>query len=330
MPKQIAEQVVVVTGASSGIGRATALAFAEKGAKVVGAARGRAALASLEERIRAGGGECHMVVTDVADPAQVYRLAEEAEVRFGRIDTWINAAAVSVYASVEDTTDAEFARVMEVNFLGQVYGIHAAVPALGRSGGGVLIGVSSVEGERTVPLHAAYSASKRALRSVYDALRMELAAQGSTIAVTTILPASIDTPFFEHSRSKLGALPKPPPPVYDPRIVADAIVRAATAPTREVLVGGSAIGFVQGQRFSPALTDALMSLGRLGIKTQTSQHPDNGTDILDGPDQGPGHVRGSYSGRTLQHSAFTSLVASMPRPGDVLTRLVARRQRRAA
>src|SRR3954453_12260251 len=283
VPRPVQDQVVVITGASSGIGRAAALEFARAGANVVCAARTEAALDSLVGEITADGGTAIAVPTDVADPAAVYALAEVAETTYGRIDTWVNAAAVSVWGRVEDITDAEFDRVLRVNFLGQVHGVHAALPALRRAGGGVLIGVSSVEGVRAVPLHGPYTASKFALRALYDSLRVELAQEGAPIAVTTILPASIDTPFFEHARSRLGALVKPPPPVYAPEIVAASIVYAAGHPRREIPVGGSAVAFYLGQRLSPALTDALLSIPRVGVGTQRTDRPDNGVDNVDGP-----------------------------------------------
>jgi hypothetical protein len=197
--------------------------------------------------------------------------------------------------------------------------VHAALPALRRAGGGGIIGVSSLEGVRSVPLQSPYTASKWALRALYDTLRMELAAEGAPIAVTTILPAGIDTPFFEHSRSKVGAMPKPPPPVYAPEVVADTIVHAAEHPRREVAVGGVAVGFVAGQRLSPALMDAVMSIPRLGVEEMTADRPDNGTDNLDTPLDEPGQVHGTYSGKVLRHSVVTDLLKHVPRPGDLLT-----------
>jgi NAD(P)-dependent dehydrogenase (short-subunit alcohol dehydrogenase family) len=319
VPRPLAEQSVVVVGASSGIGRATALGFAAKGAAVTCAARSAGDLDTLVAEIENAGGRALAVPTDVADPAAVRALAAAAEERFGRIDTWVNAAAVSVWGKVEDITDEEFDRVMRVNFLGQVHGVHAALPALRRAGQGVIIGLSSVEGVRAVPLHAPYTASKWALRGFYDCLRMELAAEGVPIAVTTILPASIDTPFFEHARSKLGgAMPKPPPPVYAPQVVAAAIVRAAVRPTREVPVGGAAVGFLLGQRLSPALTDALMSVRRVQSGMTKADRPDNGIDNVDTPVPGTGRVSGAFSGRVLQHSTFTALLGQAPRPGDIV------------
>ncbi len=232
MSKPLSEQVVVIVGASSGIGRASALAFAARGAKVVCAASGTRALDTVVDEIRRAGGSAVAAPADIADPAAVRALAELAERQYGRIDTWVNVAAVGVWGRVEDVTAAEFERVMRVNFLGHVHGVHAALPALRRAGGGTIIGVSSVEGVRAVPLQAPYAASKFALRALYDCLRSELAQDGEPIAVTTILPASVDTPFFEHARSKLGVMVKPPPPVYAPEVVADSIVYAARHPRR--------------------------------------------------------------------------------------------------
>jgi NAD(P)-dependent dehydrogenase (short-subunit alcohol dehydrogenase family) len=327
MPRPVSEQVVVIAGASTGIGRATALAFAGAGARLVCAARSVQALDTLVEQIRDQGGSAVAVPTDVADPAAVRSLARTAEHHYGRIDTWVNNAAVSVWGRVEDITDAEFDRVMRVNFLGQVHGVHAALPALRRAGGGVVIGVASVEGVRAVPLHGPYTASKFALRAFYDCLRMELAQEGAPIAVTTILPASINTPFFEHARSKLGTMVKPPPPVYAPEIVAAAIVYAARHPRREIPVGGAAAGFVLGQRLSPALTDALLSIRRIGIGMQRTDRPDNGVDNVDAPVDGPGQVHGSYPGRVLRHSLFTRLIGRRPRPGELATAALSRLRR---
>jgi NAD(P)-dependent dehydrogenase (short-subunit alcohol dehydrogenase family) len=321
MARAVAEQVVVITGASSGIGRAAALEFARAGARVACAARTVPALDSLVEEIAAAGGQAIAVPTDVADPAAVHALARTVEERFGRIDTWVNNAAVAIWGRVEDITDEEFDRVMRVNFLGQVYGVHACLEPMRRAGGGVIIGIASVEGVRAVPLHAPYTASKWALRGFYDCLRMELAESGDPIAVTTILPGPIATPFFEHARSKVGAMPKPPPPTYAPEVVARAIVRAAVKPTREVPVGGAAIGFFMGQRLSPALTDAVMSLRKVAVSAQQADRPDNGTDNVDQPVQEPGRVRGAFADKVLERSAFTTLIGQRRRPTEVLAAL---------
>lgn len=331
MPKPVGEQVVVVIGASSGIGRASALEFARRGARVVAAARGVRALDTLVDEITQAGGDAVAVPTDVAEPEAVRALAAAAEERYGRIDTWVNCAAVAIWGRVEEVTDAEWDRVTRVNYLGHVHGVHAVLPALRRAGGGGIIGVSSVEGVRAVPMHGPYTASKWALRGFYDTLRMELAMDGEPIGVTTILPGPIDTPFFEHARSKVGALPKPVPPVYAPELVAAAIVRAAEHPAREVPVGDAAVGFFAGQRFSPALTDAVLSFRRVAVESQRNDLPDNGVDNVDAPVDEPGQVHGSHPGRVLRHSPLTSLLGRAPRPGDLLTGALAglRRSRSA-
>jgi len=321
MRKPVGEQVVVVLGASSGIGRATALALAEQGAAVVCAARGREALDALVAEITGRAQRAIAVTADITDPAALAALVAEAEGAYGRIDTWVNDAAVSVYGTVEQTPLEDFRRVLEVNFLGHVAASKAALPALRRSGG-VLVGVASVEGVRSLPLHSAYTASKFALRSFYDALRMELAADGAPVAVCTILPASIGTPFWEHSRNHTGVMTKPPPPVYAPELVAAAIVHAARSPRREVAVGGAALGFVLGQRFSPALTDVVLSLA--GRRLQTTDRPDNGTDILDAPAPGPGQVHGDHVTHLVRRSPFTAVAERFVRPGEALLALRAR------
>ncbi|MEU8821078.1 SDR family oxidoreductase [Actinoplanes sp. NPDC048796] len=324
MPVPVPDQVVVITGASSGIGRATALAFAARGARVVCAARTTTALDSLAEQITAAGGTALAVPTDVADPDAVTALAEAAEQRFGRIDTWINNAAVGIWGRVEDISSAEFERVMRVNFLGQLHGIQAALPALRRAGGGTLIGVVSAEGVRSVPLQAPYTASKFAVRALHDSLRSELAQEGAPIAVTTILPASIDTPFFEHARSRLGTMVKPPPPVYTPELVAETILYAAAHPRREIPVGGAAAAFGLAQRFTPAVTDALLGVRRLGLGSQRTRRPDNDIDNVDGPIGEPGRVHGAHPGLVLRHSPFTTLIGRRRRPGEWLLAAVRR------
>src|SRR5687768_5101372 len=160
MQLPIAQQVVVITGASSGIGRETAIAFARRGARVVLAARNEAALNNVANEIKANGGAAHVVATDVSDPAQVDRLAQEAVNAFGRIDTWVNDAAVSEYATFEQMTDEEFRRIVDVNLMGPVYGTRAALRQMKLQGGGTIINVGSVLSDRAVPLQSAYVATK--------------------------------------------------------------------------------------------------------------------------------------------------------------------------
>jgi NAD(P)-dependent dehydrogenase (short-subunit alcohol dehydrogenase family) len=323
-PRPLAEQVVVVLGASSGIGRATAIEFARQGVtRIVVASRGEEALGTLVEELTRRGAEAIAVPTDITDEAAVRALVDAAEARFGRIDTFVTVPGVGIWGSVQQISLDEFRRVTEVNYIGHVAAAQAAVPALERAGGGVLIGIGSVEGYRSLPLHAPYSASKFALRAFYDALRAELAEARSPVSVSQILPATIATPFFEHARTKLDAMPKGPPPAYAPELVAEAVVRTAVNPRREVPVGDAALGIIAGQRFSPALTDAVLSM--TARQLQTTDRPDDGTDILDTPTPGPGRVRGAYAGNVVTTSPVTRVVGAVTRPGELLLRAIRRR-----
>lgn len=187
---------------------------------MVCSARGTEALGTLVAEIRAGGGEAIAAPADVADPGALRSVAETTERTYGRIDIWVNTAAVGVWGRVEDITGAEFDRVLRVNFPGQVHGVHAVLPALRRAGGGTIIGIASAEGVPAVPLPGPYTASKFAMRALDDCLRMELAQENLPIAVTTIMPASVDTPFFEHARSR-GPLPGTAPVAVPGRGVGD-------------------------------------------------------------------------------------------------------------
>lgn len=256
--KPINEQVVVVVGASSGIGRDTALEFARLGAKVVVAARSEAGLQSLASEITARGGQALVVRADVADFEQVEKIADQAVEHFGRIDTWVHLAGVAIYAPFEKTTPAEFKRLIEVNLLGQVYGAQVALPYLRKNGGGSLIHIGSIESKRALPFHSAYSASKHGMLGFLDALRLELQKEGAPINVTAILPASINTPLFNKALTKLGVKPMPVPPIYEPRVVTDMIIYAAEHPARELIAGGAGKLLIASHLLSPTLTDTFL------------------------------------------------------------------------
>ena len=193
--KPIEEQVVALMGASSGIGRETALRFAERGAKVVVAARNERGLDSLVDEIRDAGGSAVAIPADTSDFDQVKAVADRAAEEYGRLDTWVHLAAVGLFATFEQTTPEEFERVIDVNLIGQVYGAMAALPHLKREGRGALIHISSVEAKRSFPFHSAYGASKHGMDGFLESLRVELKHEGWPISVTQVMPGTINTPF---------------------------------------------------------------------------------------------------------------------------------------
>ncbi|HEX5840183.1 MAG TPA: SDR family oxidoreductase [Anaerolineales bacterium] len=305
--KPIHEQVVVVVGANSGIGRETALRFAAGGAKVVVAGRSLPALTELVLEIQLGGGEATAYEADVSRFEQMQALAAHAVERYGRIDTWVHAAAVSLYAPFQETKPEEFRQVIEVNLMGQAFGAMAALPHLKQAGGGALIHLGSVESKRSLPLHSAYSASKHGMIGFIDALRVELMHDGTPISVTTILPAGINTPFFDKSLTRIGVKPRPSPPVYEPSLVAKAVLYAAAHPVREIYVGGAGKSLEWLHRLSPSLADRVFS--RVGYEPQktnqpkTDQAPNNLYKHLEGYDQ----AQGSFSKEARSVSIYTSL-----------------------
>jgi len=256
--KPLSEQVIVITGASSGIGLATAKLAARRGARVVLAARSRDALAQAVDEIKQGGGEAVFVVADVAKRSEVEAIAATAQDRFGGFDTWVNNAGVGIWGRIDEVEEADMRRLFDVNFWGMVYGSETAVAQL-KQRGGALINVGSVASDRALPIQGIYSASKHAVKGFTDALRMELEAEGAPVSVTLIKPAAIGTPMPQHVRNLSTQEAKFPPPVYAPEEAAETILRAAEHPTRDAFVGGagtliSALGFA-----APRLMDWISS-----------------------------------------------------------------------
>jgi len=234
MARDLHNSVVVVTGASSGIGRATALAFAQAGARVVLAARREDALHEAAAECRRYGSDALAVPTDVRDRAAVERLADQARATFGGVDVWVNNAGVTLLGRFEDAPEDLWREVLEINFFGTVNGARAALPLL-RDRGGTLINVGSVNSRVGAPYASAYVASKFAVRGFAECLRDELRGEG--VDVCTVMPASIDTPLFQHAANFAGRPVKPLWPVIRPERVAATIVRCAKRPRREVVVG---------------------------------------------------------------------------------------------
>ena len=312
MPRPLNRQTIVITGASSGIGRETAVEAGKRGASVVLAARNEDALQEAARRIEQEGGRALVVPTDVGDWEQVERLAGAAVEHFGRIDTWVNNASVSTYAAVEETTAEEFDRVVQVNLMGTIYGVKAVLPYMKRQGEGTIINVGSVLSERSVPLQSGYCAAKHGVKGFTEALRMELAREKSGINVTLILPSSINTPFFNHARSKMGVKPQPIPPVYEPRVVAEAILFAAEHPRRDIFAGGAGKMFAVMEAISAPLVDRYMLQGDRMFKQQQTDQPDDGRDNLFAPMNGGGRTRGDFGKGSWSASPYTRYLELHP------------------
>ncbi len=305
--RPVEEQVVVLMGASSGIGREAALRFAERGAKVVVSARGEPGLRSLVEEIRAKGGEATAVVADVTEFDEVEAVARTAAGEYGRLDTWVHLAAVSVFAPFDQTTPEEFKRVVEIDLVGQAYGAMAALPHLKREGRGALVHVTSVVARRAVPLQSSYCAAKHGVDGLLESLRVELKREGWPIGVTNVMPAAINTPFFDRARTKLGFKPKGFPPLYGPGVVAGAVIYAAEKAPRDLVAGGAGKGMIVTQRLSPRLMDALMLRGGFDSQRTDIPKPQDAPDGLFGPVEGYDRAEGDFGGGSLSRSLTTWL-----------------------
>jgi len=310
--RPIEEQVVVVMGASSGIGRETARRFARRGARVVVAARSMDDLTSLVAEIRGEGGDAQLCVADVTDIEQVRSVAELAMLEYGRLDTWAHLSSVSVFAPFENTTPEEFRRVLQVNVLGQVNGALAALPHLRRHGGGALIHVSSVESVVSLPWNSAYAASKHAITGFVDALRLELLREGAPISVTNILPATINTPLFEKARSKLGFRPQGTPPFYEPGVVADTILYAAEHPVRDLYAGGAAKVMATLQKLAPRLMDRFLVRTAFQLQTTHEAKPAGSPDNLYAPLAGYGRAEGRLGPRHVHSRSLYTWLEQHP------------------
>ena len=304
--KPVEEQVVVLMGASSGIGRESALRFARKGTRVVVSARGEEGLDSLVQEIRGKGGEAIAVTADTSKFDQVKAVADRAVEEYGRLDSWVHLAAVGLFATFEQTTPEEFERVIDVNLMGQVYGAMAALPHIKREGRGALIHISSVEAKRSFPLHSAYGASKHGIDGFLEALRVELRHEGWPISVTQVMPATINTPFFDKGRSKLGVKAVGIPPIYEPGTVADTILYAAENPARDLVCGGAAQALILNQRLSPRMLDAILAT-RAGFAPQKTEEPrsEDDPDNLYSPIRGHDTAKNGF--RALSRSFYNWL-----------------------
>jgi len=257
--RKLEGKVAVITGASSGVGRAMARAFAEQGAKVGLIARNAEALEVAAREVRDRGSEALALPLDVSDARAVEDAADRVVERWGTLDIWVNNAMVSVFAPVVEITPAEFRRVTEVNYLGYVHGTLAALRHMRRRDAGVLLQIGSALAYRSIPLQSAYCASKAAIRGFTDSLRSELIRERSNIAISMLQLPAVNTPQFEVVRSRLPNHPQPVPPIYQPEVIARAAVEAALHPRREMWIGWSTAMAIIGQRFIPGLLDSYLA-----------------------------------------------------------------------
>lgn len=324
--KPVAQQTIVITGATSGIGLATARLAAKKGARLFLTSRNKDDLRTLCEELRAQGTPCDYLAADVSEPGALERVAQECLETFGGFDTWVNNAAVSVYGKIEQTPIEDARKLFDTNFWGTVEGSRAAAKVLRRQGAGALINVGSVVSEVAIPLQGFYDASKHALRGFTDALRRELEMEKAPVSVTLVKPAAIDTPYTLHAKSLIDGEPHHQPPVYAPEVVARTILECATTPVREVGVGGSvrAYGFID--KVVPALQDVLLSK----FMTEKAQRKQKGAsdgrraqgaqgqEALYGPAAHELDERGNYEGRVLENSIATKIDLALSKPMSTL------------
>jgi short-subunit dehydrogenase len=295
--KRLKDQVIVVTGASSGIGLTTAEMAAEKGAAVVMAARTAEELSSAAARIRSTGGRAAAVAADVTDEMQVEGIAQAALREFGRIDTWVNNAGIGLYGKLIDQPIAKKRELFEADFWSVVYGCKTAVRHM-RSGGGAILNIGSEVSDRATPMLGIYSAAKHAVRAYTDALRMELEYDGIPVWLTLIKPGPIDTPFPQHAANYMESEPKHAPPVYPPEEVAYAILNCAERPIREVVVGGVPRLQLAMAALAPRLMDLMME--RQMIEGVKSDRPNDRSDSLTRPSgEDYGVRRGHQPGRSM-------------------------------
>ena len=294
------QRVVVITGASSGIGRATALRFAARHDAVVLASRRAEALRDLAAECVALGGAAVAVPTDVADWLQVQRLAAAAVYEFGRIDVWINDAAISVFAPLAEVPLDEFRRVLDVDVMGYVHGAKAALEVMIPQGSGTLINVASIVGEVPQPYTAAYSMSKAAVRAMGVSLRSELALQkAKDVHVVTVLPPTVDTPFFGHAANHTGRRILAMPPVYSVDKVAAAIVHAADAPRNEIVIGRLGRAMVRQHRRTPTLVEAQMAVQVEATHLSPIEPaPDTAGNLFAPPADAEATTTGGWGGRS--------------------------------
>jgi NAD(P)-dependent dehydrogenase (short-subunit alcohol dehydrogenase family) len=271
MGGSVPADVVVITGASAGVGRATAIAFAQRGAHIGLLARGHAGLESAKRDVEAAGGKALVLPTDVSDPNQIEAAAQQVEEHFGPIDIWVNCAMVSIFSPVKQMTAEEFKRVTEVTYLGYVYGTLTALKRMLTRDRGVIVQVGSALAYRGIPLQAAYCAAKHAIQGFHDSLRTELLHDGSNVRVTMVQLPALNTPQFRWVKSRLPHKAKPVPPIFQPEVAAEGILYAAEHTPRELYVGWPTVKAIFGDKLASGLLDRY--LAKHGYQSQQTGEP---------------------------------------------------------
>lgn len=287
-------QTVVITGASAGVGRATAVAFGQQGCRVGLIARGVAGLEDAKAEVEAAGGRALILPADVADATAVDQAAERAEQELGPIDVWINCAMVTSFSPFLDMTPDEFRRITEVTYLGYVYGTLAALKRMRARNRGTIVQVGSALAYRSIPLQSAYCGAKHAIHGFTDSLRSELIHDRSAIRLTMVQLPAVNTPQFDWARNRMARRPQPVPPVFQPEAAAQSILRAAREAPRELWVGRSSVMAILGGMFVPAWLDRY--LAKQGYEGQQSPEPadPNQPDNLFAPVPGKHAVHGRF------------------------------------
>ncbi|MGH3795346.1 MAG: SDR family oxidoreductase [Pseudonocardiaceae bacterium] len=289
-------QVVVITGASAGIARATAQQFGARGAQVALLARGQAGLDGAAKDVENAGGRALAIPTDVADYDQIEASARQVEDTLGPIDVWINAAFTSVFAPFREIKPEEFRRVTEVSYLGFVYGTMVALARMRPRDRGTIVQVGSALGQRSIPFQSAYCGAKHAINGFTESLRTELTHEGSNVHVTVVQMPAVNTPQFSWVLSRLPNHPQPVPPIYQPEVAARGVVFAADHPRRkQYWVGASTVGTLVGQKIAPALLDR--SLAKTGFQSQQTDDkadPDRPHNLWKPVDGKDGHDHGAH------------------------------------
>jgi|SRR3954451_3939340 len=295
-------EVVVVTGASSGIGRAIARRFAQDGARIGLIARGREGLDAASREVEQAGGKALVLPVDLADWEGVNSAARAVEEAFGPIDIWINNAMATIFAPFKDVEPDEFRRATEVTYLGTVWGTKAALDRMQTRDRGTIVLVGSALAYRGIPLQAAYCGAKHGIKGVFESLRTELRHDNSNVHLTMVQLPGVNTPQFEHGRSKMPKVPQPMPPYYQPEMAADAVHWAAHHRRRELYVGMPTVKTIVGNKVAPWLVERV--LAKQGFGGQQSDKPadPNRPDNLFSPPPGDAGAHGPYNGQARTSS----------------------------